>query len=102
VQGLGEQVDDARLVLLAIAVDAAVALLEGHQGPGHVEVDHPVAEVVQIQTFSSHVGSQQEADGVLGFAEGLNDLLLLGVRLGAMQHAPLAWLEAEVSGEVIG
>ena len=40
--GFGGDVGDERLLLLAVPVDAAVALLEDHQRPGNVEVDQLV------------------------------------------------------------
>ena len=37
------EINDLRLLFLAVTVDATVALLEHHQRPRDVEVDHPVA-----------------------------------------------------------
>ena len=51
VGGLGQQVADLWLALLAIAVDAAISLLEHHQRPRDVEVHHAVAEVVQVDAL---------------------------------------------------
>ena len=43
-----DQITDIRLLRLPIAVNAAVALLKDHEGPGYVEVDQAVAEIVQV------------------------------------------------------
>jgi hypothetical protein len=46
-----EQIADQRLPRLAVAIDAAIALLQRHQRLGDVDMHQPVAEVVQVQAF---------------------------------------------------
>ena len=48
---IGLQIADDRLFLLTIAVDSTVALLEGHERPGNVEMDEPVTKTMKVQTF---------------------------------------------------
>ena len=80
---LRDEVPDMRLPILAVPVDAPVALLEGQEGPGKVEVDQLVREVVQVQAFGRHVGSQQDADGPSFDAEVADQLLCLAVAVVA-------------------
>ena len=56
--------DDPRRVLLAVAVDAAVALLDADQAPRDVEVDQLVALRVQVDAFGGDVAGDQHADRV--------------------------------------
>ena len=93
VHGFGEQVNDVRLVLLAIAVHTAIALLEGHQRPWQVKVDQAVAEVVQVQAFAGHIRADQNTDGVVFAAKALDQLLLLNVAHAAVQDFQLLGLE---------
>lgn len=58
---LGEQVIKLRLFFLAVAVNASVALLEREQRPRDVKVNQPMAEVVEIDTLGSDIGSDEQA-----------------------------------------
>ena len=90
-----------RGVLLAVAVDAAVALLEDHERPGDVEVDHPVAEEVEVDALRGHVGGDEEPNRGLFLAEVLDDPLLLDVGQAAVEHLDLFSLQAEVRRQVL-
>ena len=59
--GLGgeDQRAELRLVLLAVAVDPAVALLDPDQAPRHVVVDQVVALAVQVDALGGHVAGEQ-------------------------------------------
>ena len=57
-----EQGGDLGRVLLAVAVDAAVALLDADQAPRNVEVDQFVALGVQVDAFGRDVARDQHAD----------------------------------------
>ena len=46
-----EQITDQGLPRLAVAIDAAIALLQRHQRPGDVDMHQPMAQVVQVQAF---------------------------------------------------
>ena len=73
----GDQVDDLhRVVLLAVAVDAAHALFQASGVPRHVEVDHDPAEL-EVDAFGRGVGADHEAGAAffVGQAEAF-DLLL--------------------------
>ena len=53
-----EQVTDVGGTALAEAVDAAVPLLEGDEGPRQVEVDHAMALVVEVDPLGGGVGRE--------------------------------------------
>ena len=99
--GLGEQVNDLRLVLLAVAVHPAIALLEDHERPRQVEVHQAVAEVVQVQALAGHVRAQQDAHGVVQAAKAVHQFLLFGVGHLAMQHGQLVGLHLQVGSELL-
>ncbi|MEY4807905.1 MAG: hypothetical protein RLZZ206_2294 [Cyanobacteriota bacterium] len=42
---------DQGLPGLAVAIDAAIALLQRHQRPGDVDMHQPMAQVMQVQAF---------------------------------------------------
>ena len=92
-----EQVDDLGTVLLAIAIDAAVALLKHHQRPGQVEVHQAMTEEMEIQSLGCDVRAQQHPNGIIEPAETVNKLLLIGVWELAMQQCDLRGLQREVS-----
>lgn len=50
-----DEVADLGWVELAVAVDAAVALLQGDERPGQVEVDEVVALLVEVDAFGGDV-----------------------------------------------
>ena len=50
---------DIRLFALPVTINASVTLLEHHQRPRGVEMDEPVAQIVQVQAFGSHVGGHE-------------------------------------------
>jgi hypothetical protein len=54
---------DVGRVLLAVAVDAAVALLDGDERPRQVEVDEVVALAVEVDALRRHVAGEQEPHG---------------------------------------
>ena len=57
-----EQRGDLRCVLLAVAVDAAVALLDADERPRDVEVDEVVALAVQVDALGGDVAGDEDAD----------------------------------------
>ena len=57
-----QQRGDPRAVLLAVAVDAAVALLDADQAPRDVEVDQVVALQVQVDALGGDVAGDQDPD----------------------------------------
>ena len=52
-----------RRLLLAVAIDAAVALLHHVRVPGNLDVDQVVAVVLEVDAFRSGVGREQDANG---------------------------------------
>ena len=70
-----DEIGDLWLAFLAVAVDAAVALLEHHQRPRDIEVDHPVGQEVQVDAFGRDVGGDEQAQRRLVAAEVLDGLL---------------------------
>ena len=53
-----DEVEDEAVLLLAVAVDAAHALLQPHRVPGDVVVDHQPAEL-QVDAFARGLGGHQ-------------------------------------------
>ncbi len=80
------------LVLLAVAVDPAVALLNADQRPGQVVVDEVVALPVHVHTLGRHVAGHEDPDRLVGERETLDDLLLLIVGEAAVHDVDLARL----------
>ena len=99
VRALGHQIDDARRPLLPVAVHAAVALLEDHQRPRQVEVDEPVALVVQVDALRRHVRADQQAQRAGRVAEVVHHPLLVHVAQAAVEHRDLIRAETQVGGE---
>ena len=99
VRALGHQVDDARRPLLPVAVHPAVALLEDHQRPRQVEVDEPVALVVQVDPLRRHVGADQQAQRARPVAEVFDHPLLVHVAQAAVERPDLLGAEPQVFGE---
>ncbi len=100
-RAVGHEVDDLRRLLLPVAVDPAVALLEHHERPRHVEVDHPVREVVEVDPLGGDVGGEEEPDRGLVAPEVLDDPLLVHVREPAVEDLHLLVLQPEVPLEVL-
>ena len=59
----GDEVDDADVVLLAVAVDAPHPLLEARGVPRDVVVHHQPAEL-EVDPFSRRIGGDEEAGAV--------------------------------------
>ena len=83
--GRGEQVADDGGGILAEAVDAAVALLEGDERPGHVVVHEVVAGVVQVEPLAGSIGAEEQADVALAVVEVLDEGVLLLVGLPTVE-----------------
>ena len=99
----GDEVDDPGLALLAVAVDPAVALLEHHERPRHVEVDQAVALVVQVDAFGRHVRAEQQAHRTLRVAEVLHHPLLFDIAHAAVEDLDLvaARLRPQIPPEAV-
>jgi hypothetical protein len=59
----GDEVEDEAVLLLAVAVDAAHALLQAHRVPGDVVVDHQPAEL-QVDALAGGLGGDQHLGGL--------------------------------------
>ena len=97
---LGKQVIELRLLFLAVAVNATVALLEGEQRPRDVEVNHPMAEVVQVDALGSDIGRDEQAQRRGFVAEGFDDGLLVHVGHAAVKGRDLVGAQSEVQGQI--
>ena len=96
--GLGEKIGDPWALLLAEPVHTPVPLLEDHERPGQIEVDQAMAEVVEVEPFGGHIGTEQNPYGIVLPTEAVHELLLLSVRHTSMQnlevprvHRQLGW-----------
>ena len=80
---VGREVADVRVVGLPVPIDAADPLLEAVRVERDVEVDQPMAVVLEVDAFARRIGGQQNADlgpgGVLVEA-GTDEFALLGIR----------------------
>ena len=81
------QIDDAHIVLLSVAVNAAHPLLQTSRVPGDVVVDHQAAEL-EVDALARGVGRDKEA-GTRRVAEALHLLLALLPRHGAVDRGDL-------------
>jgi len=106
-----DQRPELGLVFLAVAVDAAVALLDADQGPRKVVVDQQMALLVQVDAFGRDVAGEQDAHWVVAQAEPLDDVALLLVCGGIAVHhlgyatkrqPGLTWVGAGAAGEAQG
>ena len=52
---LGQEVMELRLDFLPVTVNTAVALLEREERPRDVEVNHPVAQVMEVDTLGRDI-----------------------------------------------
>ena len=66
-----DEVEDQAVVLLAVAVDAAHALLQPHGVPGDVEVDHEPAEL-EVDPLAGRLGRDQDLGLLLELALGVD------------------------------
>lgn len=99
---IGLQIADDRLFLLTIAVDSTVALLEGHERPGNVEMDEPVTKTMKVQTFGRHIGGKHEANGAFELVEALDLVHQILVAVVTLEDAELRVLQAKVGRKVLG
>ena len=90
------EVDDLRRAVLAVAVYAAIALREHHQRPRHVEVDEPVAVVVQVDALGGHIRTNDQAHRLGGVAEIFHHALLLQIRHAAVQRFDLIFAQFQI------
>ena len=87
--GGDEVVDGDGFAFLAVAVDAADALLHAHGVPGQVVVDQAIAELV-VEALAADLGGEQQVDGrrvLLGQAEAVAQVAPLLVRDVAVDQA---------------
>jgi hypothetical protein len=80
---------------LAVAVDAAVALLQAVGVPGDLVVDEAVAVALEVDAFAGGVGGEQDADGrVLGveLESGFDALAVIGVLRAVEEFQAVALL----------
>ena len=96
VRALAGQIDDLRGALLSVAVHPAVPLGEDHERPRHVEVDEPVAGVVEVDPLGGDIGTDQQPHRGLRVAEGFHRPLLIHVVHPAVERVQLA--DAEPQG----
>ena len=89
-------------VLLAVAVDSAVPLLDRDERPGEIEVDQVVTLPMQVDAFGCHVAGQQQANRRLGETELTDHVHLLHVGQPAVQHPDGVGPEAHHRGELAG
>ena len=67
----GDEVEDQAVLLLAVAVDAAHALLQPHRVPGDVVVDHQPAEL-EVDALARRLGGDQHLAVLLELPLGID------------------------------
>ena len=60
-----------------------------------------VTEVVQVQTFASHIGAQHDPYRIIEATESLDQILLIGVGHLSVEHFDLIGLELQVPDELL-
>ena len=65
----GDEIEDEAILLLAVAVDAAHALLQAHGIPRDVVIDHQPAEL-QVDAFAGGLGGDEHLGGLPEFPLG--------------------------------
>jgi len=100
--GVGAEVLDHGLVLLPVAVDSSVALLDGGGRLGDVVVEEVVAGVVQVDPFAGHIGGDQQAHFFVLSSEAVDDGHLFVVGQAAVEAVDVLGGEAQSLGEVLG
>ena len=68
------QIANERLLGLSVTIDAAIALLKRHQRPGDVKVNQTMAEAMQVQPLTGHVGCEHQTHGRIGFIKTLDSV----------------------------
>ena len=68
---VGDEVEDEAVLLLAVAVDAAHALLQPHRVPRDVVVDHEPAEL-EVDAFAGGFGGDQDLAVLAELALGID------------------------------
>src|SRR5699024_11204058 len=102
VDGGGEdECPELGFVLLAVAVDAAVALFDADQRPRQVVVHDVVALAVQVDALGGDVAGDQDTDLAVGEGEVGDDPLLFGVGHAAVHEGDLVGLQAQGLGEFV-
>ena len=56
---LANEIVNLRRAILAISVDAPIALLETEKRPGQIKVDQPMALKMQVQAFRCHIDASK-------------------------------------------
>src|SRR5690625_153671 len=92
---------DLWALALAIAVDAAIALLDANQRPRNVEVNEVVALRVQVHALGGDIARDEDANWRTFEFEGLDHCLLLDIAQTAVQNRDLIGFEFETRHEVL-
>ena len=61
-RAFADKIINLRLAILAVAIDPPVALLKAQQRPREIEMDQPVALIVEVEPLGRHVGGDQDPD----------------------------------------
>ena len=70
-----QHIPDVRRFFLTVSVDTAVSLLKHHQRPRNIKVNQPMRQIMQINSFGSHIRCHKDADGRLGPSKLIHDAL---------------------------
>ena len=85
IRGAGNHIANIRRGLLPVSIHTAVSLLENHQRPRNVKVNHPVAEIVQVDSLRCDIACDQNTHRRLIPAKFIYDPLLFQIAHAAVE-----------------
>ena len=84
-------------MLLTVAVDAAVALLQCDEAPGNVVVEHYMTEVVEVDTLTAAVAADEDTYLTVLLGKVAHHIFLLGVGERTVKAFHLVAAELELT-----
>ena len=83
-------------LLLTIAIDTTVSLLEHHQRPGNVKVNQAMTQIMQVQALGSNIRCNQNTDRRFGPPKIFNNPLLFCITHSARNFLDCICFQAEI------
>ncbi|SAX68450.1 Uncharacterised protein [Klebsiella pneumoniae] len=99
--GLSKQIADLGLMFLPIAVNTPVTLLEYHQRPRNIKVNHFVAKVMQVDPFRCHIRTNQKTQRRLRFTKGFYGFHQHRIALIAAQRGDLIIFQFQIRSQLL-
>ena len=99
--GLIHQVIDNGALLLTIAVDTTITLLQSNQTPRYVIVEHDVAIVMKVDTLWTTITGDEDANLTILFGEVTYHLFLFGIRKWTVKAYHLFFVELKLTHDTL-